>query len=87
VHVRGHSRGGPHGAVDVSAYDRSPPSGAAVLVARATALGNVSAIQSSARRLRNPSAALSITTMVTVSTMKELVGEAPLAGTSFAKKC
>jgi hypothetical protein len=31
VHVRGHSRGGPQGTVDVSAYDRSPPgdSGAA----------------------------------------------------------
>jgi hypothetical protein len=27
VHVRGHSRGGRHGAVDVSAYDRSPPGG------------------------------------------------------------
>src|SRR5512144_1550532 len=30
VHVRGHSRGGGgHGAVDVSAYDRSPPGGGA----------------------------------------------------------
>ena len=27
VHVRGHSRGGRHGTVDVSAYDRSPPGG------------------------------------------------------------
>jgi hypothetical protein len=25
VHVRGHSRGGRRGTVDVSAYDRSPP--------------------------------------------------------------
>ena len=27
VHVRGHSRGGPHGVVSVPDYDRSPPGG------------------------------------------------------------
>lgn len=53
--------------------------------ARATVSGNDLATPNSARRLRKPSAALSITTMVTVSTMKEVVAEAPSGGTNSAK--
>lgn len=49
MHVGGHSRGGRHGAVDVSAYDRSPPGGGAAN--QVTVCGKDRVMRSSARAI------------------------------------
>ena len=84
MHVRGHSRGGRHGTIDVSAYDRSPPGGGAADSGDRAWNGIVT--QSSAMPSPRPSAALNIA-ITGIGSMMLVAAEVRSAGINYASGC
>ena len=75
VHVRGHTRSGSGGTVDVSAYDRSPPD----RLAEAVRLGRSTPTQRSATQLPKRNGARSTPITVTANSIRLEAAKAPSA--------